>query len=170
MYNRNNYGYPEPYGPSDYYRDARQFPDYPQPYQNGTQNYQPNPPIVTPSPNADFIRVPGPQYVHDYIVNPGDRVMFLDINRPIMYMKEADKIGKATTTAYSMTEINFDDLLDTENGAPISNLMVTRKEFDEMRSELNCLTDRFDRFNQDYRQNKQNYNKKTNTNNREESK
>lgn len=169
MYNQNNYGYPGPCGPSDYYRDPRQFPDYPQTYQNGTPNYQPTPPVVNQTPNADFIRVPGPQYVHDYVVNPCERLMFLDINRPIMYMKEADKIGKATTTAYSMTEINFEDLLNSENGAPISNLMVTREEFDNMKEELNRLMDRFDRLDQDYRPSKQNYNKKPN-NSREESK
>lgn len=177
--NQNYYGYPGPYGPSDYYRDARQFPDYPAPapvpaptYQNGSQNYQPAPPAPSAAPtqppqNRKIIRVPGPKYVHDYIMQPNDQEIFIDANYPIMYIKESDKLGTGVTTAYNMTEINFEELLNSENGVSFENLMVTREEFDELKNDLSRLSERFDRMDQDNRSPKQNYNKKPN---REESK
>lgn len=168
--NQNYYGYPGPYGPSDYYRDARQFSDYPAPpqtYQNGSQNYQPAPlaPSATPaqpSQNRKIIRVPGPKYVHDYVMQPNDQEIFIDANYPIMYIKESDKLGTGVTTAYNMTEINFEELLNSENGSSFENLMVTREEFDELKSDLSRLSERFNRLDQDCRPSKQNYNKKPN--------
>lgn len=179
----NPYGYPNPYPTSDYYRDSRRFPEPPPGYQNGGQMYQnpssagypsgeqtqwntTQPAVTNQVPTNDFIRVSGPKAVYDFVLQPNQRVQLFEVNRPIMYIKETDKLGTASIGAYNITEINFEELLNAELNGSNVNLSVSRNEIDDLRKQMDALTERMNQYDSKGNQSKQQYHNK----NKEETK
>lgn len=112
--------------------------NYGVPVQNGYSQYPAGQPEMNSIPfnvnneirncNCDFINVPGPEQVKECIVRPGQKIYFIDNNRPLMYTKEANNFGTTETKAYTVQEIDFEELMrqvnNDSNGNPVS-----REEF-----------------------------------------
>lgn len=116
-----------PYGGFPMYPNA----GYPQNY---PQNY-PQPQSCEVGSNCDFINVNGVNQVLEHVVKPGQKLYFLDNNKPIMYTKEANSLGTTVTKAFAVSEIDIDTLINKPNEA-ISMSDVSREELDEMRCKL----------------------------------
>lgn len=122
---------------------------------NGYNYYQVNP-MSQPPPNqqpqnqvpmdsnCDFIVVPGPQAVKDFVVRPNQKRYFLDANNPIMYVKSADSFGMSDTKAYRTEPISFNDLIRQD--AVSSFPGVQREEYDSLVSKMNQMEETLRQF------------------------
>lgn len=118
---------------------------------NNGYNYYPVNPIPQPPPNpqpqnqvpidcnCDFIVVPGPQAVKDFVVRPNQKRYFLDANNPIMYVKSADSFGMSDTKAYRTEPISFDDLIRQDAVSTFPG--VQREEYDNLVARMNQTDD-----------------------------
>lgn len=105
--------------------------------QNYPQNY-PQPQSCEAGSNCDFINVNGVNQVLEHVVKPGQKLYFLDNNKPIMYTKEANSLGTTVTKAFAVSEIDIDTLINKPNEA-ISMSDVSRELLDEMRCKIEIL-------------------------------
>lgn len=122
---------------------------------NGYNYYQVNP-MPQPPPNqqpqnqvpmdcnCDFIVVPGPQAVKDFVVRPNQKRYFLDANNPIMYVKSADSFGMSDTKAYRTEPISFDDLIRQDAVSTFPG--VQREEYDGLVSKMNQMEETLRQF------------------------
>lgn len=110
----NNYTSPQPQNPNFI------------PNQNG--NFQ--------NSNCDFVNVPGPEQVKEFIVRPGQKVYFLDNNQPLMYTKEANNFGTTETKAFLVNEVDFAQILNKASGVS-ENQGVTKTEYAELVERMN---------------------------------
>lgn len=94
---------------------------------------QPPPPQNYPPTNCDFIQVSGIEQVREHIVFPGQKLYFLDNNKPLMYTKEANSLGTTNIETYSVTKVE-----ETEAIRQPSN------EFDDLRREIDICMQRID--------------------------
>lgn len=123
---------------------------------NNGYNYYPVNPIPQPPPNqqpqnqvpmdcnCDFIVVPGPQAVKDFVVRPNQKRYFLDANNPIMYVKSADSFGMSDTKAYRTEPISFDDLIRQDAVSTFPG--VQREEYDGLVSKMNQMEETLRQF------------------------
>lgn len=123
---------------------------------NNGYNYYPVNPISQPPPNqqpqnqvpmdcnCDFIVVPGPQAVKDFVVRPNQKRYFLDANNPIMYVKSADAFGMSETKAYRTEPISFDDLIRQDAVSTFPG--VQREEYDGLVSKMNQMEETLRQF------------------------
>lgn len=121
---------------------------------NGYNYYPTNPIPQPPNPqqqsqvpmdcNCDFIVVPGPQAVKDFVVRPNQKRYFLDANNPIMYVKSADSFGMSDTKAYRTEPISFDDLLRQDAVSTFPG--VQREEYDGLVSKMNQMEETLRQF------------------------
>lgn len=113
---------------------------YPAMYPNTAypQTYTPQPTMEPIGSNCDFINVNGVNQVLEHVVKPGQKLYFLDNNKPIMYTKEANSLGTTVTKAFSVSEIDLDTLINKPNEA-ISMSEVSRELLDEMRCKIEDL-------------------------------
>lgn len=122
---------------------------------NGYNYYAPTP-MPQPPPNqqpqnqvpidcnCDFIVVPGPQAVKDFVVRPNQKRYFLDANNPIMYVKSADSFGMSDTKAYRTEPISFDDLIRQDAVSTFPG--VQREEYDGLVSKMNQMEETLRQF------------------------
>lgn len=94
--------------------------------------------------NCDFIVVPGPQAVKDFVVRPNQKRYFLDANNPIMYVKSADSFGMSDTKAYRTEPILFDDLLRQDAASTFPG--VQRDEYNDLVNRLNRMDETLRQF------------------------
>lgn len=94
--------------------------------------------------NCDFIVVPGPQAVKDFVVRPNQKRYFLDANNPIMYVKSADSFGMSDTKAYRTETISFDDLIRQDAVSTFPG--VQREEYDGLVSKMNQMEETLRQF------------------------
>lgn len=73
--------------------------------------------------NNDIQFVNGRSSAEAYIMPPNSKVILMDKEAPVFYLKETDASGMSNVKAYSFTELKED----------AANDYVTRKEFDEWR-------------------------------------
>lgn len=126
-YGMNNYGRP-------YIPPPQPIPPQPQQMENQNGNLS----------NCNFIKVPGPKSVEEFVVDGGYTIYFLDNNKPIMYVKKASEFGPTTTKYYTIHEIDINELnkimnenqfqSPAESKQNISD--ISREEFDAMKNEL----------------------------------
>lgn len=128
--------------------------------QNGysNQGYNGNQPRNFYNTNCDFINVNGPQQVREYIVNPGQKVYFMDNNNPLMYVKQADNFGVTKTTACKLTEVDFDSLLAPPPSP--AQIGVSKEDFNKLFDALSNLSARVDAMENSKPVNNQNGSKK----------
>lgn len=89
--------------------------------------------------NCDFVNVTDPGQVKEFIVRPGQKIYFLDNNRPLMYTKEANNFGTTDTRAYKVTEVDFEELVRQMNEP--QNNCITRDELRMLFDRLNANDD-----------------------------
>lgn len=89
-----------------------------------------------PSSNCDFVNVPGPEKVKEFLVRPGQKIYFLDNNDPIMYTKEANTFGTTETKAFVVNEVDFNQLLNRAVGNS-GDQGVTKSEYTELVNRMN---------------------------------
>lgn len=75
--------------------------------------------------------VNGRESVDAYLMGPNEKAILMDSNRPRFYLKETDAAGMAKVTAY--------DFKAASDAPEASQDFVTRKEFEELRSNYESL-------------------------------
>lgn len=108
-------------------------------YQPPVQQMTPEiPPVqqIQKTTNCEFIYVNGIQQVKDHIVQPGCVRYFLDNNEPVMYEKKADNLGSSLIKAYSLSEIDINNI---QSGYTHPNNTVTRDEFNILTAKIQQL-------------------------------
>lgn len=114
-----------------------------------------NPPIQTPQPMSpvanpmaqqppqtmnNVLQVMGPESADAFQIGPNSRVILMDSNRPVFYMKRSDDSGFSETKAYAFQEIPL--YPEVEQAQPVvdpSVKYVTVDEFDERMKVLEDL-------------------------------
>lgn len=97
---------------------------------------QPNQQQIQIQSNCDFITVPGPEHVKEYIVRPNQKLFFLDSNRPILYVKEADSVGITKTEAMRLDKIDFESLFSNKTE---SSGVVSLDDFNALAGDIRSL-------------------------------
>lgn len=105
------------------------------------QNYPPM--DQSPNTNCNFIYVNGFSQVQEYIVRPNQKLYFLDNNNNLMYTKEANSFGIATTETFEVNKI--DNVPVATPPTTNQNDTITREEFDSLKSQLNELQNRLNK-------------------------
>lgn len=88
-------------------------------------NNYPNYP-VNYMPNNSIQYVNGIESVQNYKVDPNNKVLLMDANNPIFYVKSADASGMPTVRKFK-----FEEVFDT----PTSDY-VTKQEFEELKAQI----------------------------------
>lgn len=123
------------YPPPDYYGYPQQME---QPYQ--PQNKTPIHP--NSQTNCDFVLVTNLDQVKAYIVYPGQKLYFLDINKSIIFTKEASNLGTTNIEAFNVTKVNLEDI---DNVANLSVIPQNDSRIDDIVARLEVLEKRYER-------------------------
>ena len=109
------------------------YPNYSGPYTIPTTA-----PSVQPQMQNTFAWIQGEEAARNYPVAPGNTVVLIDSDKPVMYMKTTDLSGRPQQmqTRYLVSKEDFDKL---QNGASFSQNeeeYVTKEYFDQKMAEL----------------------------------
>ena len=104
-----------------------------------TPPYQPQ--SVTPVPQQTqntFAWIQGEDAARNYPVAPGNTIVLIDSEKPIMYMKTADLSGRPQPMQirYLVSKEEYDKLQNGASFSQNSEQYVTKEYFDERMSEL----------------------------------
>ena len=106
-----------------------------QPYPGGTQTVQQMAQPIPPSQVSNsFAWVQGEASAKAYPVAPGNTILLMDSEAPILYMKSTDMSGRPLPmeTRYLVSKEEYDRI---QNGAEINPSYVTKEDFDKYVSE-----------------------------------
>lgn len=123
------------YPPPDYY-------GYPQQMEQPYQSQNKNPIHSNSQTNCDFILVTNLDQVKAYIVYPGQKLYFLDINKSIIFTKEASNLGTTNIEAFNVTKVNLEDI---DNVANLSVIPQNDGRIDDIVARLEALERRCER-------------------------
>lgn len=87
-------------------------------------------PYSTQFQNIQFVN--GTDFIDQYHVYPNNKVLFMDKNKSVFYMKEADHNGICTLRTFEFHEV-------AEN----KNEYITKQEFDEWRKAYESLISKY---------------------------
>lgn len=105
-------------------------------------NYNPNniPQYKQPTNTMNtYSFVNGIEGAKAYQVMPSQKIMLMDCDRPLIYMKTSDEYGKSTLRYFKMTEISEQDLINEQNR---NNTQFALK------TDLEALSDKIDKLSQ----------------------
>lgn len=123
------------YPPPDYY-------GYPQQMDQPYQSQNKTPMHSNSQTNCDFILVTNLDQVKAYIVYPGQKLYFLDINKSIIFTKEASNLGTTNIEAFNVTKVNLEDI---DNVANLSVIPQNDGRIDDIVARLEALEKRCER-------------------------
>lgn len=112
-------------------------------YNPGTNNfysgpsYQPQSVAAVPQTQNTFAWIQGEEAAKAYPVAPGNTVVLIDSDKPIMYMKTTDLSGRPQPMQirYLVSKEEFDKLQNGASFSPNSDAYITREEFEKYVSE-----------------------------------
>ena len=98
-------------------------------------------------PVNNILQVMGPESAMNYLVGPNSRVILMDSNRPVFYMKQSDDSSYAETKAYAFYEIPLDKVneitstpsVPTESQTKSFDNYITKEDFDKFKKEIEEL-------------------------------
>ena len=87
----------------------------------------------------------GPESAQAFQTGPNSKVILMDSNRPIFYMKESDSSGYSKTRAFSFNEIPIESLMESQQ--PVKSQednshnpeYVTKSDFDDFKKMIEEL-------------------------------
>lgn len=94
--------------------------------------------------NCNFINVSSPQQVKEFNVKAGDKIYFLDVSRPLQYVKEADNMGVCSISCCELKPIDFNSLFAT----PTSENAVSKDDFKAFMDSINRRFEALEHQNQ----------------------
>lgn len=107
-------------------------------------NYYPTnpwtpPQSVTTMPQSQntFAWIQGEEAARSYPVAPGNTIVLIEADKPIMYMKTTDLSGRPQPMQirYLVTKEDYDKIQNGSNSSPNSNDYVTKATFEKYISE-----------------------------------
>ena len=110
-------------------------------YRNGFQNQ--NPQMMNNNNNRinNIFQVMGPEGALAYQIGPDSKVILMDTNRPVFYMKQSDSGGYSETKAYEFHEISL--MPEQSVATPTTQISpeeyVTKNEFNEFKQMIEEL-------------------------------
>lgn len=105
-----------------------------QPYPGGNQTIpQMTPPIAQPQVSNSFAWVQGEASAKAYPVAPGNTILLMDSEAPILYMKSTDMSGRPLPmeTRYLVSKEEFDKLQNGELFEANKDAYVTKEDFEK---------------------------------------
>lgn len=116
-------------------------------YPNGMNNNQnglsPNNFITQQQPQSinNILQVMGPESAQGYLIGPDSKVILVDSNRPVVYMKKSDSLGYSETKAFALQEIPlFPPNTEQPQEQPQENSeYITKSEFEEFKKMIEDL-------------------------------
>ena len=81
----------------------------------------------------NVLEVMGPESAQAYQVGPNSRVVLMDINRPVFYVKKSDDSGYSETKAFKFEEIPLMQQEIIQTQAQNIDDFVTKTEFNEFK-------------------------------------
>ncbi len=113
---------------------------------NGMMNPQMNLPNLMQQPQTinNVLQVMGPESAREYRVGPNSRVILMDMNQPVFYMKCSDDSGYSETKAYEFHEVSMNpqqDIIQAKAQTVQENACeyVTKQDFDEFKKIIEDL-------------------------------
>ena len=108
-------------------------------YRNGFQNQ--NPPMNNNNRMDNILQVMGPESAQAYQIGPDSRVILMDANRPVFYIKRSDSGGYSETKAYEFHEISLmpEQSVTTPTAQISPEEYVTKNEFNEFKQMIEEL-------------------------------
>lgn len=100
--------------------------------QMSRNNYQQQQPMRPQSMN-NILEVMGPESAQAFQVGPNSRVILMDTNRPVFYVKQSDDSGYSETKAYQFKEIPLTQREIIQTPAQDVSNFVTKDEFNEFK-------------------------------------
>ena len=121
------------------------YPQYPQAMPApAAQQVPANPPAPapqSPGPNGGMILwVSGEEDAANYLVAPNSAVALWDMNKPVLYLKQADASGKPTTKVYDLVEHK-----DGPERIEAKPDFATKDEIKRLQEEIDTLKRRFNK-------------------------
>lgn len=81
----------------------------------------------------EILTVSSLQQVKDFIINKGDSYLLLDPNSDLLYIKEADNLGKIKISIFKLTDVT-DEIMDSSTPVTLS-----KSQFDNLMKRLELL-------------------------------
>lgn len=146
MYGYQGYGYQPNYVQPNYVQ-RNYAPQPPQMPQNQSQAFPPMQNTPIPENPIQDIKFVNRAQAEAYIVFPNTKVMLIDIENNVVYIKTADNMGQTQTTYFKFEQTNADGTpLKAE--APVSKVnldnFVTIEEFTELKEKFNQMQKRLE--------------------------
>lgn len=90
---------------------------------------------IQPQNNVNWVNVNDDSEVRNTTVQPNVKVWFMNTNKPVFYLKEANEMGICTTKAFEFKEIPFktDENISTEQ-------FITKEQFSGLEAKIEALT------------------------------
>ena len=93
----------------------------------------------------NVLQVMGPESAQAFQIGPNSKVILMDSNRSIFYMKESDSSGYSKTRAFSFNEIPIESLMESQQ--PVKSQednshnpeYVTKSDFDDFKKMIEEL-------------------------------
>lgn len=93
----------------------------------------------------NILQVMGPESAQAFQIGPDSKVILMDSNKPLFYVKESDSSGYSKTRAFNFNEVSFEDLLKTQQ--PVQSQednshnsdYVTKADFDDFKKMIEEL-------------------------------
>ena len=105
--------------------------------------------FMTQQPQSinNILQVMGPESAQGYLIGPDSKIILVDSNRPVVYMKQSDSLGYSETRAFALQEI---PLFSSETKQPESQEQsaqtqeksseyVTKTEFEDFKKVIEDL-------------------------------
>ena len=102
--------------------------------QMSRNNYQQQQqPMMRPQSMNNILEVMGPESAQAFQIGPNSRVILMDTNRPVFYVKQSDDSGYSETKAYQFKEIPLAQREIIQTPAQDVSDFVTKDEFNEFK-------------------------------------
>ncbi len=92
-----------------------------------------------PQTMNNILQVMGPESAEAFQIGPNSKVILMDSNRPVFYMKRSDDSGFSETKAYMFQEIPL--YPEVEQSQPVADPSVRYVTVDEFNDRLKVLED-----------------------------
>lgn len=95
--------------------------------------YQPEP---IPQTIDNVLSVMGPESAESFKIGPNSKVVLLDSNRPVIYIKHSDDSGYSQTHAFKLTAIPLNAVTTMDDNTPQlpeSSEYVTKQDFEDLK-------------------------------------
>lgn len=110
-------------------------------YNPGTNNFYGGPsypPQSVPQTQNTFVWIPNEEAANNYPVSPGNTIILIESDRPIMYMKSADLSGRPQPmqVRYLVSKEDYDKIQNGSSFSENEDKYVTKEYFEKKMSEL----------------------------------